>query len=105
MFKEGELCDLNLNYLADKAYQTNEFPNILTPKKRKSELSTEETIVNSLIEKKRVKVENVIGRIKLFNCLNHKWRHERNLHPIIFTTIAQIVNIDMEFHPIRRDNS
>ena len=49
-----------------------------------------------------MKVENVIGRIKRFKALNIPWRHELDLHPIVFHVIAQLVARDLHDHPIQK---
>ncbi len=47
-------------------------------------------------------VEHIIGRIKNFHCISHKWRHSLQLHKYVFYVICEIVNIDLKFRPMRK---
>lgn len=61
-----------------------------------------EEAFNSALGSHRIIVENVLLRVKIFNSMSYKWRHELYLHPIVFTVICNIVNIDMLFCPVRQ---
>lgn len=61
-----------------------------------------ERLVNAWISAQRWIVEHVFGRFKWFNCLTQRWRHDIELHAFIFFVLAEIINIDMYFNPVRR---
>lgn len=77
--------------LADKAYIGED--QYITP--IRSPQTPEEEIYNRILNEHRVKVEHGIGRLKFFNCLSHKWRHNILLHPIVFNLLCNVVNVDM----------
>jgi hypothetical protein len=55
---------------------------------------------NVYLAKYRVLIERVILRLKVFKCLSTPFRHPLWKHPIMFETIAQIVNIDLKYRPL-----
>jgi len=57
---------------------------------------------NHFVHSHRWIVENVLDRMKNFKSLSTKWRHNLNLHPIIFKVIASILNLEMYFYPVRK---
>jgi len=82
--------------LGDKAYIGES--QILTPfKSPKNDIEIE---INSWVNKSRIVVENVFGRIKKFSCLTTKWRHDTALHPMIFHLIARLTALDIASRPI-----
>jgi hypothetical protein len=68
----------------------------------KGKLTETEKAINHFLGSRRWIVEHIIGRIKNFNCLGHKWRHSRTLHKYVFYVIAEIVNIDLHFRSVRK---
>ena len=72
---------------------------IITPIKMPR--NEQEIAWNSHISSIRILVENSLCRIKNFNCLTIPWRHERDLHPMVFTIICNLVNLEMIQNPIR----
>ena len=84
----------------DKAYIGNPF--FITLYKGKPEdLNWYQNTWNTFINHHRVKVENVIGRMKNFKALSTPWHHDLSLHPVAFTVVTQLVALDMYKHPIR----
>lgn len=84
--------------LADKEYIGEDY--FVTPFKNPS--TNEEWTWNHFIHTTRVIVENIYSRIKAFGCLKQQWRHELTLHPIVFSVICNIVNIELYLHPLRK---
>jgi len=64
-------------------------------------LPWDQRIWNDYLNSVRAVVENAIGRVKVFKCLSERWRHGERVHKIVFTIIANIVNLDVMLHPIR----
>ena len=84
--------------LADKIYQGE--PQIITA--FKSPTTQLERGINSIFYSHRIIVENSIGRIKTFQFTQQEWRHSLDLHPKAFKVLVQILNIDLQFRPIRK---
>lgn len=81
--------------LGDKGYSG---PKYVTPIRGKAEnLSEKQKAWNSFLGKSRVLVENVFARFKNFAVLRHKWRNNLALHPYVFSLLAQIVNVEIQF--------
>lgn len=88
----------NEHVVTDKAYIG--LPEAITPiKAAKMPLSR---LWNYEVSTAREIVEHVYSRIKNFQCLTQKWRHDLALHPIVFYVICNIVNIDMHFYPVTK---
>jgi hypothetical protein len=91
----------------DKAYSTlhtQEHLWVLCPYKgRSANLSIEQIIWNQHINHHRVIVENAIGRIWKFQCLQQPWRHRLGLHPVVFNLCASIAALDIQSRPLRLD--
>lgn len=85
--------------IADKGY-IGECDQIITP--IRNPRTEEEFMFNSIIYSMRIIVENCFRRIKSFNCLYQEWRQDLSLHPIAFTVICNIVNIDLCIRPLRK---
>jgi len=110
---EGSVHDMRLMYLgqllqgilpnelilADKGYIGNW--QIITPFRRPYTSPVEEVLSRAL-SSRRIIVEHVLQRFKTFYCLNTKWRHCKELHCFVFCIIAEIINIDMQFCPMRQ---
>lgn len=62
----------------------------------------EEEQFNSIIYSKRIIVENSIGRIKFFNFTTREWRHDLELHALAMKALIRILNIDIQFRPLRK---
>jgi len=87
--------------LADKGYIG--VPECLCPVKKPvgGELTEDEKLFNKVIGSVRVIVEQVIGRIKRFSILKHRYRGERSEHETIFRLCAKLANLSMQFSPVR----
>lgn len=74
-------------------------PNSLIPHKatKKKPLTQEQKNENRLISKVRIAVENVIGELKHFRILSHKFRNRRKYYPMAFNIIAGLVNLKKGF--------
>jgi DDE superfamily endonuclease/Helix-turn-helix of DDE superfamily endonuclease len=68
------------------------------PKKRKPkcELSEEDRAFNRAFAARRVKVENQIGRVRCYQCLDQTDRHQRRLHTERYTAVAGLVNRQLD---------
>jgi len=84
--------------LADKAYVGD--AHFITP--FKSPATMDEFHINSTISQLRQIVEHTIQRIKIFNCTQIKWRHDLSLHPLMFSTICKVLNLEFLFHPVQQ---
>jgi hypothetical protein len=68
----------------------------------KPAITTAELQFNSAISSIRETVEHTIHRIKIFGCVQQKWRHNLNLHPIVFKIICHALNIEFIAHPVHQ---
>jgi hypothetical protein len=98
----GILREIGELYLVgDKAYSGEE--RIITPiKGPTASLSPAQNQYNRNLARIRIAVENVFGRFTNFACMTHPWRGSYSEHTIVFRVLAEMVNIDMCFHPVRR---
>jgi len=88
--------------LGDKGYEGE--AQILTPfKGRSHELLAAEREWNRALNPHRVIVENAFARFHKFKVLSIPFRGPLAEHPIIFGVIAQIAQLDIELHPLRKD--
>lgn len=88
--------------LADKGYEGE--LQILTPfKGRSHELAVDEREWNRALHPQRVIVENAFARLHKFKILSQPFRGSLAEHSIIFRVIAQIAQLDIELHPLRKD--
>ena len=69
--------------LADKAY-IGHYQFVCPIKSPNTE---EELLYNGITNSTREKVEHFIGRLRIFECFTQKWRHNIQLHPIMFKVI------------------
>ncbi len=93
---------LFLYLLGDKAYAGEDA--IITPVKGPTAaLSQQEQQYNNNLSRLRIAVENVFGRFTHLACMTSPWRGSLAEHTVVFHVIAEMVNIDMELHPIRRE--
>lgn len=75
-------------------HSDSEFP--YKNQKNKS-LDKEEKEYNAALSRIRVKVENVLAKIKTFNILSQKYRNKRKRYGVKFNIIAGIVNMNQGF--------
>ena len=89
--KEGEIK-------ADSGYQglQKKHSKVLIPKKKskKHKLTKEEKKANRELAKKRLKVENVIRRLKIFRSLGERYRHHRKRLGLRFNLISGTYNFE-----------
>ena len=84
--------------LVDKGYIGED--QFITPLKEPR--NQEEEMFNNIIYSKRIIVENSIGRIKMFNFNTREWRHDLKLHSLVMKALVRILNIDIQFRPLRK---
>jgi DDE superfamily endonuclease len=85
---------------ADSAYQglQKKHAKVLLPKKNSKlrKLTKEEKKENRRLASKRVKVENVIRRLKIFRILGEKYRNRRKRLGLRFNLISGIYNYELK---------
>lgn len=88
--------------LADKGYIGE--PQLLCPYKgRTTQLNPQQCLWNKLMNPYRTIVENAFARLHKFKILSTPFRHPLALHPKVFAVVAQIAQIDIAIHPLRRE--
>lgn len=88
--------------LADGGYPG--IPELLIPFPWKDpNLTQDQGHWNKLMNPHRTIVENAFARFSKFKILCVPYRGKLDKHPYIFAVIAQIVQADIAFHPLRRD--
>ena len=88
----------------DKAYIDRNEPRFLTPFKGRPETLTFQQLQwNAVHTRVRVIIENLNCRFKRFQCFKREWRHAFARHSIVFHAIAQLIQVDLDRHPLRRD--
>ena len=85
---------------ADSGYQglQKKHAKVLLPKKNSKlkKLTKEEKKANRELASKRVKVENVIRRLKIFRILGEKYRNRRKRLGLRFNLISGIYNFELK---------
>ena len=83
---------------ADSGYQglQKKHGKVLLPKKKSKlqKLTKEDKRVNRELARKRIKVENVIRRLKIFRILGERYRHRRKRLGLRFNLLAGIYNFE-----------
>lgn len=83
---------------ADSGYQgmQKKHGKVLLPKKNSKlhKLTKEEKKANRTLSKKRIKVENVIRRLKIFRILAERYRHRRKRLGLRFNLLSGIYNFE-----------
>jgi hypothetical protein len=76
----------------------NQSKNVILPKKNSKlhRLTREEKKMNRELAGKRVKVENVIRRLKIFRILSERYRHRRKRFGLRFNLIAGLHNHELK---------
>ena len=92
-----EILGKDEQLLGDKGYVG--FPQVIAPKKGK-DLTEEDLFVNKFINDKRVIVEMVFGRMKIFQCLQKPWRQSYEKQHKVFLVCAHITNKKMALSPV-----
>jgi hypothetical protein len=81
--------------IADTAYQN--YAELITPIRTPS---SDQKKYNVLVSSVRSIVENTFARMKVFHVLCSPWRHNLELHYAMFTAIANIANITIQYRPL-----
>jgi transposase len=86
--------------LADSGYQglTEVHANSKTPAKKSKlhPLSKEQKASNRALSQKRILVENIIRRLKIFRILSERYRNRRKRFGLRFNLIAAICNMELK---------
>jgi len=90
----------NTCILADSGYQglAELHPNSQTPAKKSKlhPLSHEQKASNRVLSRKRILIENIIRRLKIFRILNERYRNRRKRFGLRFNLIAAICNLELK---------
>lgn len=101
VFKQGDSLPPGSTAFVDSGYQgiDNIHPNAEFPYKatKNRPLDKEEKEYNRALSRIRVKVENVLGQVKVFRILSDRYRNKRKRYSIKFNIIAGIVNLKNGF--------
>lgn len=96
--KSGVRLLKSIELKADSGYQglQKEHDKVLLPKKKSKlhKLTKEEKQANRELARKRVKVENVIRRLKIFRILGERYRNRRRRLGLRFNLISGIYNFE-----------
>jgi hypothetical protein len=94
----------NIELKADSGYQglQKERDKVLLPKKKSKlhQLTKEEKRANRELARQRVKVENVIRRLKVFRILGERYRNRRRRLGLRFNLISGIYNFERKITKI-----
>jgi len=73
-------------------------PNSQTPVKKSKlhSLSQEQKASNRKLSRKRILIENIIRRLKIFRILSERYRNRRKRFGLRFNLIAAICNIELK---------
>jgi transposase len=86
--------------LADSGYQglAQLHPNSQTPAKKSKlrPLSKEQKAANRVLSRKRILIENIIRRLKIFRILSERYRNRRKRFRLRFNLIAAICNMELK---------
>jgi len=89
----------SVSILADSGYQglAQLHPNSQTPAKKSKlhPLSKEQKASNRLLSQKRILIENIIRKLKIFRILSERYRNRRKRFGLRFNLIAAIYNIEL----------
>jgi len=101
LFKNSySLISPNTCILADSGYQglTQLHPNSQTPAKKSKlhPVSKEQKAINRALSRKRILIENIIRRLKIFRILSERYRNRRKRFGLRFNLIAAICNLELK---------
>jgi transposase len=86
--------------LADAGYQglAGLHPNSQTPAKKSKfhPLSQKQKASNRVLSRKRILIENIIRRLKIFRILSERYRNRRKRFGLRFNLIAAICNMELK---------
>ena len=87
------VLEADLGYLGIGAYHTNSYIPIKSSKNH--QLSEEEKKYNKELARRRVVIEHINGKIKVFRCMSYPYRgHCCNRHSLRMKLICGIINYD-----------
>jgi transposase len=78
----------------DKLYQATELP---YKKSKNHKLDKEEKEYNAGLSRLRVKVENILAKIKVFRILSDRYRNKRKGYSLKINIVAGIINLKNGF--------
>ena len=85
--------DADLGYLGIGDYHANSFIPVKSSKKH--QLTKREKAYNKRLAKRRVVIEHINGKIKVFRCMTYPYRgHQCNRHSLRMKLICGIINYD-----------
>jgi len=72
-------------------------PNSQTPAKKSKlhPLSQDQKASNRILSRKRILIENIIRRLKIFRILSERYRNRRKRFSLRFNLIAAICNMEL----------
>ncbi len=98
--KSGVKLSKEVGIKADSGYQglQEKHAKVLLPKKqgKLKKLTKEEKRANRELARKRIRVENVIRRLKIFRILAERYRNRRKRLGLRFNLIAGIYNFELK---------
>jgi hypothetical protein len=100
--KSGVKLVKNIELKADSGYPglQKERDKVLIPKSKLHQLTKAERRANRELARKRVKVENVIRRLKIFRILGERYRNRRRRLGLRFNLISGIYNFERKITKI-----
>ncbi|MBM3301309.1 MAG: transposase family protein [Deltaproteobacteria bacterium] len=97
LYEESQIHEKypNADKVADKAYQSQEHPELITPHKKPKggQLTPEQIEENTTIAKERIYVEHAIRRIKAFRIVRQDFRLALGLYPMIAHAVVGLVQL------------
>jgi len=101
LFRQGQyMLAPETCILADAGYQglSKLHSNSQTPAKRSKlhPLSQEQKATNRALSKKRILIENIIRKLKIFRILSERYRNQRKRFGLRFNLIAAIYNLELK---------
>ena len=104
LFKQGHyIVAEHIRILADAGYQgvSSLHSNSQTPVKKSKlhPLSQEQKAANRALSKKRILIENIIRKLKIFRILSERYRNRRKRFGLRFNLIAAIYNLEIKPKP------
>ena len=101
LFKESQtVLSASLSIMADSGYQgldkVHENSQTPTKKSKRKPLTQEQKSQNRQLSRKRILVENIIRRLKIFRILSERYRNRRKRFSLRFNLIAAIFNGELK---------
>ena len=78
---------------ADSSFKAGQAP---TKKSKLHPLSAEQKVANRKLSKKRILIENIIRKLKIFRILSERYRNRRKRFGLRFNLIAAIYNLELK---------